>query len=99
MLKPVSITDKALAEVKHILANKNIPANYGLRISVKGSGCGVAFTLGFDTKKDNDLEYDVDGVTVYVQKKETLFLVGKQVDFYEGADARGFVFLSESANK
>ena len=31
---------------------------------------------------------------VYVQKKETLFLVGKQVDFYEGADARGFVFVN-----
>lgn len=94
MLQPVSITEKALKEVKHILATKNIPADYGLRISVKGGGCSVSFTLGFDTRKENDLEYEVDGVMVYIQKKETLFLVGKQVDFYEGADARGFVFVT-----
>ncbi len=97
MLQPVTITDKALKEVKTILATKNIPAGYGLRISVRGGGCSVSFTLGFDTKRDNDLEYEVDGVKVYVQKKETLFLVGKQVDFYEGADARGFVFVNPTS--
>jgi iron-sulfur cluster assembly protein len=29
---------------------------------------------------------------VYVEKKHTMYLIGKEVDFYEGADARGFMF-------
>lgn len=91
-MQPVSITQKALAEIKNTLANKNIPQGYGLRVGVKGGGCGVTFILGFDHKQENDLEYEVDGVTVYIQKREMLFLVGKEVDFYEGADTRGFVF-------
>ena len=91
-MQPVSITQKALVEIKNILANKNIPKDYGLRVGVKGGGCGVNFVLGFDHKQENDLEYEVEGVTVYIQKRETLFLVGKEVDFYEGADTRGFIF-------
>ena len=91
-MQPVSITQKALAEIKNILANKNIPPDYGLRVGVKGGGCGVNFVLGFDQKQENDIEYEVEGVTVYIQKRETLFLVGKEVDFYDGADTRGFVF-------
>lgn len=91
-MQPVTITEKALKEIKNILNNKSIPADYGLRVGVKGGGCGVTFVLGFDKKKENDLEYDVDGVQVYIQKRETMFLIGKEVDFYEGSDARGFVF-------
>jgi iron-sulfur cluster assembly protein len=30
---------------------------------------------------------------VLVDKKHIMFLIGKQVDFYEGADARGFMFV------
>ncbi|MFY0601697.1 MAG: iron-sulfur cluster assembly accessory protein [Cyclobacteriaceae bacterium] len=91
-MQPVTITEKALEEIKSTLKNKNIPEEYGLRVGVKGGGCGVSFVLGFDKKKEGDLEFDIEGVQMFVQKKETLFLVGKEVDFYEGSDARGFVF-------
>lgn len=91
-MQPVTITEKALVEIKNTLENKNIPDEYGLRVGVKGGGCGVSFVLGFDKKKEGDNEYSIDGVTMYIQKRETLFLVGKQVDFYEGSEARGFVF-------
>lgn len=74
------------------MANKNIPAGYGLRVGVKGGGCGVSFVLGFDKQKDDDLAYRIDDIPVFVQKKEMMFLVGKEVDFYEGNDARGFIF-------
>lgn len=89
---PVKITKPALVEVKKTLSTKNIPTGYGLRIGVKGGGCGVSFVLGFDVHKDGDEIYNLDGVDVYIQKRELMFLVGKEVDFYEAADARGFVF-------
>jgi len=90
MKSPVTISEKAAIEIRKILNSKNIPVDYGLRIGVKGGGCGVSFVLGFDKAKEDDITYDLDDIPVYVQKKQLMFLVGKGVDFYEGADARGF---------
>ena len=95
MLRPVSISENALREIKNILKNKGIPEGYGLRITVRGAGCGVALKLGFDHKKEGDLEYYVDDVLVVIQKKETLFMVGKQIEFYDEVDGRGFMFIDE----
>ncbi|MCP4456593.1 MAG: iron-sulfur cluster assembly accessory protein [Cytophagales bacterium] len=92
MNNPVSITPEAVKEVKKILKNKGIPTDYGLRLGVKGAGCGVAFKLGFDHKKDDDLEYFVEDLQVLIQKKETMFLIGKKISFYDEADGRGFMF-------
>ncbi|MFY0688885.1 MAG: iron-sulfur cluster assembly accessory protein [Cyclobacteriaceae bacterium] len=90
---PVSITPKAIEEIKVILEKKGIPDDYGLRIGVKGGqGCaGVNFTLGFDKVSTTDLTYIIDDVPVYIKKAELMYLIDKQVDFYEGSDARGFV--------
>lgn len=90
---PVDISARAIEEVKHILANKGIPKDYGLRIATKGMGCGVGFKLGFDRKKATDAAYLVDGVQVLIQKKEMLFLAGKKIEFYDESDGRGFVFV------
>lgn len=94
MFEPVSISPEAVAEIKNILAKKGIPAGYGLRVGVKGGGCGVAFKLGFDEPKEGDVKYTVDGVPVMIQKKETMFLVGKKIVFYDEADGRGFAFVN-----
>ena len=72
--------------------SKKIPDNYRLRIGVKGGGCGATLMLGFDQKKENDMEFLIKEIPVYIQKKETMFLIGKEVDFYEGGDQRGFLF-------
>jgi len=95
MTNPVSITPEAIREVKKILKTKGIPAGYGLRLGVKGAGCGVTFKLGFDHKKEDDVEYFVDDIQVLIQKKETMFLVGKKISFYDEADGRGFMFEAE----
>jgi iron-sulfur cluster assembly protein len=91
---PVEISNKAIAEIENIFKNKNIPADYGLRLTVKGGmGCaGVNPSLGFDKKKVDDLEYDIASFKVYIRKGELMYLIGKMVDFYEGSDARGFLF-------
>jgi len=96
-LEPVSLTEKAQEEVKNIMANKNIPEGYGLRIGIKGTGGCVGFTymLGFDKKQDSDIEYKVGDIPVYVEKKHTMYLIDLTVDFYEGSDARGFTFIKE----
>ena len=92
-VQPVSISSRAATEIKKIMETKNIPADYGLRLGIRGGGCaGVSLVIGFDKKKDSDLSYHVDNIPVYVDKKHTMYLIGKEVDFYDGEDARGFTF-------
>ncbi|MFM9837489.1 MAG: iron-sulfur cluster biosynthesis family protein [Cyclobacteriaceae bacterium] len=92
-VKPIGLTARAAEEVKKIMQMKGIPVEYGLRLGIKGGGCGgVALIIGFDKQKTSDLSYLVEGIQVYVDKKHTMYLIGKEVDFYEGADAKGFMF-------
>jgi iron-sulfur cluster assembly protein len=97
-LQPIKLTVRAAEEVRKIMQTKNIPADYGLRVGVRGGGgCGGAqLIIGFDKKKEADLAYTIEGIPVYVDKKHTMYIIGKQVDFYEGADARGFMFSDET---
>jgi iron-sulfur cluster assembly protein len=96
-IQPVTLSVRAAEEVKKIMQTKNIPADYGLRVGIKGGGgCGgVNLILGFDKKKETDLIYDIDGIPVYVDKKHTLYVMGKEVDFMETTDARGFMFVDQ----
>lgn len=93
---PVTLSDRAVEEIKAIMQRKAIPEGYGLRVGVRGGGCGVSFIIGFDKPKETDLVYQVHDIPVYVDKKHTLFLVGKRVDFIESEEGRGFTFLEEN---
>jgi len=97
-VQPVTISAKAVEEIRKIMETKNIPAGYGLRVGVKGGGCGVSLIIGFDKKKDSDIAYAIEGIPVYIDKKHTMYLIGKQVDYYEGADAHGFMFVDPKAD-
>ncbi len=98
-LEPVKLTEKAIAEVKNIMQNKKVPEGYGLRIGVKGGmGCaGVGYMLGFDKPKEGDITYQIETIDVHIEKKQTMYLIGLEVDFYEGSDARGFTFINPNS--
>jgi iron-sulfur cluster assembly protein len=94
-LQPVKLSVRAAEEVKKIMHTKNIPAGYGLRIGIRGGhGCGGAqLIIGFDKKKDSDLAYTNNDVEIYVDKKHTMYVIGKEVDWFEGETGQGFTFL------
>lgn len=92
-IKPIGLTARAAEEVRKIMLTKNIPSEYGLRVGIRGGGCGgVALIIGFDKQKGTDLSYQYEGIDMLIDKKHTMYVIGKQVDFYEGADAKGFMF-------
>lgn len=100
MLIPITITEKAQKEIKNIMEHKNIPADYFLRVGVKGGGCGgMSYALGFDKPKEGDQEFEQGGIPVLIEKRHVMFLMGMQVDFYEGNDARGFTFSNPDIPK
>ena len=99
-INPIGISTRAAAEVKKIMQTKNIPEGYGLRLGIKGGGCGgVSLIIGFDKQKPTDLAYEIENIQVFVEKKHTMYLIGKEVDFYDGADARGFMFVEAPSVK
>jgi iron-sulfur cluster assembly protein len=95
-LQPVTLSPRAAEEIRKIMQTKNIPAGYGLRVGVKGGGCGVSLLIGFDKKKDADIAYTISDIPVYIDKRHTMYIIGKEVDFFEGDEARGFVFVDPS---
>ena len=100
---PVTLTDRATTEVRRIVANKQIPAQFGLRVGVKGGGCsGMSYVLGFDKQREHDLQFELDAesgdpITLFLDKRHGLYLMGTTVDYHDGLDARGFVFDNPNA--
>ncbi len=95
---PVTLTARAAEEIRKIMAGKNIPDGYHLRVGAKGGGCsGMSYILGFDRKRDQDIEFSVDGIQVYMDKRHGLYLMGTTVDYQDGLDARGFTFDNPNA--
>lgn len=97
-IAPITLTTRALAEVKIIMQDKSVPTDYGLRVGVQGGGCsGMSYLLGFDKKKDTDEVYELDGVQLIMDKKHGMYVMGMEVDFQDGLNARGFVFNNPQA--
>lgn len=95
---PIKISPKAVEEIGRIIKAKNVPDDYYLRVGVRGGGCsGMSYILGFDKKREHDLEFVVDGVAVVMDKRQGLYLMGTTIDYHDGLSARGFTFENPNA--
>jgi iron-sulfur cluster assembly protein len=96
---PISFTEGAVKELKKLREQQEIGEDFGLRVGVEGGGCsGMSYVLGFDQKKDGDQEYEIDGIRVFMHKAHGLYLIGMQIDFQDGLNARGFTFNNPNAS-
>ncbi len=97
---PVSMSPTAAGKIRKIMQTKKIPEGYGLRIGVKGGGCsGMSYVLGFDKQREHDQEYEVEGISVFIDKRHGLYLMGTTVDYHDGLNARGFTFDNPNATE
>lgn len=96
---PVQLSVSAISEIKHLLQNGNYTPNFGLRLGVKGGGCaGFSYILEFDEQKENDNNYIVDGIQVFIDKSQEIYLLDCEIDFKKGLDNRGFIFNNPNAS-
>ncbi len=90
---PMTITDAAAERVKVLLAKRGKPS-VGIRIGVRSKGCsGMSYTLEYaDEKSQFDEILEDKGVTVLIDPKATMFILGTEMDFVEDKMQSGFVF-------
>ncbi len=100
-IEPILISKRAAEEIKIIMQSDEIPNDYCLRIGVKDGGCGTGgFSIGFDSKRESDIEYTIHDVDILVDKKHVMYLLGMEVNYREKDDEWGFVFdKSEDVKK
>lgn len=75
-----------------------VPPDYHVRVGIKGAGCGgMSYLLGFDSAKPEDQMLEVEGMTVLMDKRHGMYLLGMEVDHVEEEFQTGFVFTNPSA--
>lgn len=91
--KVMTLTDAAAERVKAIMARASKPV-VALRLGVKNGGCaGMEYTMEWaEYKKPLDEVVEDNGVTVFIDPKAVLFLLGTQMDYKESMLKSGFVF-------
>ena len=89
----MTLTDAAADRVRELTASAAGPM-VGLRVGVKNGGCaGMSYTMELAGER-NALDEVVEdkGVTMLVDPKALLFLLGTQMDFKVDRLSAGFVF-------
>ncbi len=91
--KVVSLTDAAAERVKSIMAKAERPIA-GLRVGVKNGGCaGMSYTMDYaEEVSPHDEIVEDKGVTVLIDPKAVLFLLGTEMDFQSSKMSSGFTF-------
>jgi iron-sulfur cluster assembly protein len=91
--KVISLTDRAADRLKAIIADADKPIA-GLRVGVRNGGCaGMAYTMEYaEGRNAGEDMVEVNGVTVFIDPKAVLFLLGTEMDFKTDKLSSQFVF-------
>ena len=91
--KVVTLTDRAADRVREIMDRAEEPYA-GLRVGVKNGGCaGQEYVLEYATAAGPlDETVEDKGVTILVEPKAVLFLIGTEIDYETSKLAAKFVF-------
>lgn len=87
------LSDRAAARVSDIIARSKTPIA-GLRVGVKKGGCaGMEYTMDYAAEAEPGDEIVEDkGVTVLIDPKAVLFLLGTEMDYVTEKMSSRFVF-------
>lgn len=91
--KVVTLTERAAARVREIMDRSEKPYA-GLRVGVKNGGCaGQEYVLEYAVAAGPlDETVEDKGVTILVEPKAVLFLIGTEIDYETSKLAAKFVF-------
>jgi iron-sulfur cluster assembly protein len=97
----ITLTEKAVSELSHIISEQEFKEDTPLRIGIKGGGCsGFSYVMNFDHSppEDEDTVVETGGMRVLIDRKSLTYIEGLIVDFQEDLMQRGFVFNNPTAS-
>jgi iron-sulfur cluster assembly protein len=92
-MQALSVTESAAERIRTLLAKRGKPS-LGIRVGVRSRGCsGLTYTLEYaDEKGKFDEVVEANGVTILIDPKATMFILGTEMDFVEDKLQSGFTF-------
>ena len=89
----MTVTDSAADRIQALLAGRGKPA-LGVRVGVRSRGCsGLTYTIEYaDEKGKFDEVVEDKGVTVLIDPKAVMFILGTEMDYVEENLQSGFTF-------
>ena len=96
----ITVTEKAKSKAIELMSVENRPDSF-IRVGVDGGGCsGLTYKLEFDNQiKDGDKVFEDKGMRIVCDRKSFLYLVGTELDFSDGLNGKGFLFLNPNASR
>ena len=97
----ITVTEKAKQKAIELMSNENSPAGSFIRVGVEGGGCsGLTYKLEFDNQlKADDKVFEDKGMKIVCDRKSFLYLVGTELEFSDGLNGKGFVFMNPNASR
>ncbi len=95
----ISLTDGAAVKVRALLDQEGRD-DLRLRIAVQPGGCaGLQYQLFFDERSlDGDIEVDLHGVPVVLDRMSAPYLGGATIDFTDTIEQQGFTIDNPNAS-
>lgn len=89
----LTITPEAVVQIKNLLKKRSTPS-LGVRVGIKTRGCnGLSYYIEYaDEQNQYDEKVEVDGVTVFIDPKAIMFVLGIVMDFEQNELESGFTF-------
>jgi iron-sulfur cluster assembly protein len=96
----IGLSENAASKVIDLI-DKRPNETQGLRVGVRGGGCsGFTYFLEFAANANKgDKELDSHGVTLFIDPKSYLYLMGTEIDFVDGLGGSGFKFTNPNARR
>jgi len=96
--KPMILTERAVLQVKEVMAEQKLDGHY-LTVRVVPAGCsGLGYDLNLVKEtKQGDIVWTQDGVQIATDVMSTQYLKGTQVDYVKTDTSAGFKFENPNA--
>lgn len=87
----ITITEKGAEKVREFLASNPQEGEAGLRVGVRGGGCsGFQYVLAFDEKRDGDMSFNTNGISVLCDRQSFPYVTGSTIDYLDAMTGAGF---------
>jgi iron-sulfur cluster assembly accessory protein len=97
MATSITVTDRAADRIRQIIAAD--PGKRHLRVSVLGGGCsGFQYDFALDdSRNDDDLAVEKNGVTVVVDSTSLAYMEGAEIDYVDDLIGASFKIRNPQA--